>query len=102
MACELNYPWNVGSTYRFEVTEEEMNGGSAMTLHVTDLAAGSRRFVGTIRFARRAKMTSFAMFVEDFRRRAKHCLAKEVRSAAIRRPRALLDGSLEMSSPNLR
>ena len=43
--CEMNYPWQVGSTYRFEVTEEELEGGSAMTLHVTDLAAESRRFI---------------------------------------------------------
>ena len=90
VACELNYPWTVGSTYRFEVTEEEMNGGSAMTLYVTDLAAGSRRYVGTIRFARRANMTFFGMFVEDFVQQAEHCLAREVRSAAIRRPRARL------------
>ena len=93
VACELNYPWKVGSTYRFEVTEEEMNGGSAITLHVTDLATRSRRYVGTIRFARRAEMTSFAMFVEDFVQRAEHCLAREVRSAAIRRPRAFLNGA---------
>ena len=93
VACALNYPWAVGSAYRFEVTEEEMNGGSAMTLAVTDLAAGSKRFVGTIRFARRAEMTSFAAFVEDFRRTAQHCLAREVRSAAIRRPRALISGA---------
>ena len=93
VACELNYPWSVGSTYRFEVTEEEMNGGSAMTLHVTDLAAESRRYVGTIRFARRARMTSFGMFVEDFVQRAEHCLARAVRSAAIRRPQALVDGA---------
>ena len=92
VACELNYPWRVGSAYRFEITEEEMNGGSAMTLHVTDLSTESSRYVGTIRFARRARMNGFAMFVEDFAQRAQHCLAREVRSAAIRRPRALLDG----------
>ena len=91
--CELEYPWSVGSTYRFEVTETEMEGGSAMTLHVTDLAAGTRRFVGTLRFARRARMTSFATFVEDFRMSDRHCLAREVRSAAIRRAMALIDGS---------
>ena len=90
--CELHYPWNVGSTYRFEVTEEEMNGGSAITLHVTDLASGHRRLVGTIRFARRANLTSFGMFVEDFTVKAPHCLARQVRSAAIRRPRAWIDG----------
>ena len=68
-------------------------GGSAITLYVTDLEADSRRFVGTIRFARRAKMEDFAMFVEDFIQQAPHCLAREVRSAAIRRPRAWIDGA---------
>jgi hypothetical protein len=91
-ACELDYPWSVGSTYRFEVTEQDMNGGSAMTLHVTDLATSQRRFVGTLRFARRARMNSFHMFVEDFWTRAEHCLAREVRSAAIRRAMILIDG----------
>ena len=91
--CEMHYPWDVGSAYRFEVTEEEMNGGSAITLHVTDLAAGHRRFIGTLRFARRADFTGFAMFVEYFAVSAPHCLAGEVRSAAIRRPRAWLDGA---------
>ena len=93
ISCELDYPWKVGSTYRFEVTEEDIRGGSAMTLHVSDLATGSRRSVGTIRFARRARMMSFAMFLEDFLRQAEHCLAQEIRSAAFRRPRALLDGA---------
>ena len=91
-ACALEYQWSVGSTYRFEVTEEEMNGGSAMTLHVTDLATDQRRFVGTIRFARRARMNSLHMFVEDFWMRGEHCLAREVRSAAIRRAMILIDG----------
>ena len=91
--CELEYPWSVGTAYRFEVTEADMDGGSAMTLHVTDLAAGERRFVGTLRYARRARMTSFAMFVEDFWMADRHCLAREVRSAAIRRAMALIDGS---------
>ena len=90
--CEMHYPWSVGSTYRFEVTEEEMGGGSAITLHVTDLGSGHRRFVGAIRFARRANFNSFGMFVEDFAVRAPHCLARQVRSAAIRRPRAWLNG----------
>ena len=63
--CEMHYPWAVGSTYRFEVTEEEMKGGSAITLHVTDLASGHRRLVGTIRFARRGELH----FLWDVRRR---------------------------------
>ena len=91
--CELNYPWSVGSTYRFEVTEREVNGGSAMTLHVTDIAARERRFVGTLWFARRTRMTGFTMFVEDFGHRSVHCLAQEVRSAAIRRSMALINNT---------
>lgn len=92
-ACELNYPWRVGSTYRFEVTEEDLNGGSAMTLHVTDLSTGGRQFVGTLRYATRANLRSFAMFVEDFRRQASTCLAQSVRSAAIRRTMARIGDS---------
>ena len=91
--CELNYPWRVGATYRFEVTEEDLDGGSAMTLHVTDLGAGRRRFVGTLRYAARANLSGFAMFVEDFVHRAPTCLAKDVRSAAIRRALARVGGS---------
>ena len=92
-ACELNYPWKLGSTYRFEVTEAELNGGSALTLYVTDVAAGDRRFVGTLRYARRADLRSFAMFTEDFIQVAPHCLARAVRSASIRRAMALVDGT---------
>lgn len=91
--CALGFPWEVGATYRFEITEEEMAGGSALTLHVIDVAAESRRFVGTIRYAARADLRWFAMFVEDFTPREPHCLAREVQSAAIRRPRALIDGA---------
>jgi hypothetical protein len=90
--CEMHYPWDVGSTYRFEVTEEDSSGGSAISLHVTDLASGNRRFVGAIRFARRANFNSFGMFVEDFAVNAPHCLARQVRGAAIRRPRAWIGG----------
>ncbi len=90
--CELHYPWRVGATYRFEVTEEELDGGSAMTLHVTDLATGERRFVGTLRYGARANTSAFAMFVEDFVGTAATCLAQPVRSAAIRRVMVRLNG----------
>ena len=46
-----------------------------MTLHVTDLSAGERRFIGTLRDARLIdKGKDFAWFVEDFRRHAPTCL----------------------------
>ena len=97
--CELNYPWRAGNTYRFEVTEEALNGASLLTLHVTDLATRRRRFIGTLGYAGRADLHGFAMFVEDFRRRAPTCLAQEVRSAAIRRAMARIGGAWQPISP---
>lgn len=91
--CELNYPWRVNATYRFEVTEEDSEGGSAMALYVTDLASEERRFVGTLRYGRRANLRGMHFFVEDFRRRAQTCLAQSVRSAAFRRSMARVGGS---------
>ena len=92
--CELNYPWSVGATYRFEVTQEDRDGGSAMTLHVTDVATEERRFVGTL-YGGRADTSAFGMFVEDFAGAAPTCLAQAVRSAAIRRVRVRLNGTWE-------
>ena len=93
--CHLNYPWQVGTGYRFEVTEQEMDGGSAMTVHVTNLVTGERRFVATLLYGARPDLTSFASFVEDFRRTAPTCLAQEVRSAAIRRAMVRINGVWE-------
>ncbi len=94
--CELHYPWRAGSPYRFEVTEEAAGAGSALTLHVTDLAAGRRRFVATLRYAARVDLSWLNTFVEDFSRAAPTCLAQEIRSAAIRRAMALVDGTFTM------
>ena len=91
--CELNYPWSVGATYRFEVTEENLDGGSAITLHVTDLATDERRFVGTLRYAARANFTWMNMFVEGFWGEEPTCIAQPVRSAAIRSAMARLNGA---------
>lgn len=91
--CELNYPWRIGTTYRFEVTEEDLNGGSVMTLHVTDLASDRRTFVGALRYGHRADLSWMNMFVEDFLHTAPTCLAQPVRSAAIRRAMARIGGS---------
>ena len=91
--CELNYPWIVGDTYRFEVTEKIVNDRSEITLHVTDLSNDTRKFVGTIRYGLRANLFGFSMFVENFVRRAPNCIAREVRSVAVRRAMALVDGS---------
>ncbi len=86
--CRMDYPWIAGYTYRFEVTEKELSGGSAMTLYVTDVGAGERRFIGTLRDGSRATMRDFNMFIEDFRGDAPTCLDQEVRSAAFIRAMA--------------
>ena len=90
-ACYLEYPWKVDSTYRFEMTEAERDGGSDITVHVTDVGADKQRFVATLWYARRAKLTYFGMFVEDFLMLAEHCLAQDVRSAAIKKAMARIE-----------
>ena len=93
-ACELSYSWRVGSTYRFEVEWAELRGGTEVTLHVTDLSAGERRFIGTLRDARPIdRGRDIAWFVEDFRRNAPTCLEQPVRQAAFQRALAKSGGS---------
>ena len=92
IACNLEYPWSVGSTYRFEVAEREMGGGSAMTVHVTDVKADERRFVGTLYRAHRVNMTGFVVWGEDFSGTATNCLDRNLVSAAIKRAMALIEG----------
>ena len=58
---------------------------------MTDIGADKRRFVATLWFARRTKLTYFGMFVEDFLMPAEHCLAQDVRSAAIKKAMARIE-----------
>ena len=66
-----------------------------MTVHVTNVVTDERRFVATMLYGARPDLTSFASFVEDFRRTATTCLAQEVRSAAIRRAMVRINGVWE-------
>ena len=93
--CSLNYPWRVGGTYRFEAEAAELSGGTGVTLHVTDRSTRERRFIATLRDARRVGVMGqdFGFFVEDFRRSERTCLAQPVRQAAIRRAMAKRGGS---------
>ena len=86
--CETDYPWAVGGTYRFEMTEEVSDGVSLFSLQVTDLGSGESRYIGTLRFGRKADLYWFATFVEDFERSQPTCLDQPVRSAAVRRAMA--------------
>ena len=88
VACEAEQPWAVGETFRFVVSEEVEQGVSLFSLTVTDLETGERRYIGTLKYARKANMTRFGVFVEDFDRSRPTCLDQPVRSAAFRRAMA--------------
>lgn len=92
-ACEFNYPWEVGKTYRFEVAETVLRGGSVFTVYVTNLETEKRRFVGKLRYGVRADLRYANVFTEDFARSAPTCLAQPVRSAAFGRVMAKIDGA---------
>ena len=85
LQCQAEYPWSVGTTYRFEVTEEVERGRSLFSLRVTDLSAGRESFMGTLRAGRDVSLQWLDTFVEDFRRDQPTCLHQPVRSAAFRR-----------------
>ena len=90
--CGTEYPWAVGKTYRFEMTMEPgAPGFTHVSLHVTDLESGARRYIGTLRARESGFGTWIIPFVEDFRRVAPTCLDQEVRSAAFRRAMARTD-----------
>ena len=88
VACEAEHPWAVGETFRFVVTEEVEQGASVMSLTVTDVETGEQRYIGTLKYGRKANMTRFGVFVEDFERSRPTCLDQPVRSAAFRRAMA--------------
>ena len=88
VACEAEHPWAVGETFRFVVTEEVEQGASVMSLTVTDVETGEQRYIGTLKYGRKADMTRFGVFVEDFNRSRPTCLDQPVRSAAFRRAMA--------------
>ena len=83
--CEAEFPWSVGDTFRFQLTEELVDGVSDLSLEVTNLANGERRYIGTIRYGQKAQLKRMGLFVEDFERSAASCLDQPVRAAAYRR-----------------
>ena len=85
VACEAEHPWAIGETFRFVVTEEVEQAISLISLTVTNVDSGERRYIGRLRFGKRANMTRFGVFVEDFDRSRPTCLDQPVRSVAFRR-----------------
>ncbi len=83
--CEAEFPWSVGDTFRFQLTEVLVDGASELSLEVTNLGTGEHRYVGTIRYGQKANLYYLGMFVEDFERTAPSCLDQPVRAAAYRR-----------------
>ena len=86
--CGTRYPWAVGKTYRFVMTDERHGERNYISLHVTDLESGVRRYIGTLKTGRRVFHTRLTPFVEVFRHTRPTCLDQEVRSAAFRRAQA--------------
>ncbi len=86
--CSAEYPWSVGQTYRFEITEVLADGNSLVSLRVTDLATGDERFIGTL--SRRGRLGSSGLYTfnETFQRDAPTCLDQPVRAVAFRRAMA--------------
>ena len=83
--CSVEYPWSVGQTYRFEITEVLSGGNSHVSLRVTDLATGDERFIGTLSRPGAMADSGLTVFNEDFRRTAPTCLDQPVRAVAFRR-----------------
>ncbi len=83
--CSAEYPWSVGPTYRFEITEVLSDGNSLVSLRVTDLATGDERYIGTLSRPGSMGDTGLYTFNEDFRRDAPTCLDQQVRAVAFRR-----------------
>ena len=83
--CSVEYPWSVGQTYRFEITEVLSGGNSHVSLRVTDLATGDERFIGTLSRPGAMANSGLYLFNEDFRRTAPTCLDQPVRAVAFRR-----------------
>ena len=103
--CRAEYPWVVGGTYRFQMTEEIEEGVSEFALEVTDLGSGVSRYIGKLRFGRKSRLDNMVFFVEDFDRTAPNCLDQAVMSAAFRRAMArtadgrwvpIVDGLIEL------
>ena len=83
--CYAEYPWSVGQTYRFEITEVLSEGNSLVSLRVTDLATGDERFIGSLSRPARLANGRWYMFNEDFQRTAPTCLDQPVQAVAFRR-----------------
>jgi hypothetical protein len=92
-ACSLDYRWSVGSTYRFEVALETVATGREVTLHLTSLGSGERRFVGTLLQGSPEPASYLNTFVEQFHRVAPNCLEQPLRAYEISRPMAKIGES---------
>jgi hypothetical protein len=92
-ACAMSFPWQVGTTYRFETQFTDSSGGTLIDAWVTTLSTGVRRHIGRLRQAGTPAQTSFAAFVEDFIQNASNCVANQLRGVRLASAQALVGGT---------
>ena len=82
--CRFLYNWVVGRRYRFEVQAAPGAGSTDLTAYFTDVTAGTRRKVATLRLAKVSAMNHNDVFVEDFGPESPSCLQTAFRAMKIR------------------
>jgi hypothetical protein len=90
--CRFRYDWVVGRRYRFEVQAAPGAATTDLTAWFTDVTAGTRRKVATLRLAKVSAMNHNDLFVEDFGALAQSCLQTSFRAVKIREPEYSVGG----------
>jgi len=93
IACSLDYPWNIQTTYRFEMKSEAVTGGKNVSLFVTNMSTSVTTFIATLFEPFTGNFNYYNSFVEQFHRVAPNCLEQPVRAYAIKRVMAKIDGN---------
>lgn len=92
-ACSMSYPWNPGTTYRFEMETAVALDGRNITLHVTNMTTAEKTFIGTLFQPGAADLTYLNSFVEQFHRVHQNCLEQPLRAYAVRHAMARVNDS---------
>ena len=93
VACQVAYAWQVNGTYTFETQFTSQGGATLIDAWITDVASGSRMYIGRLQQAGTQTQSSLTTFVEDFVQNAPHCLANLPRGYRIASVQALIAGS---------
>lgn len=83
--CRLDYPWENGGTYQFEMLAEIGDSHADYTVTFRDVGNGVNVPVATLRFGARPNLGWVTAFVEDFGPLAASCLATAPRGGVMTR-----------------